>query len=95
MRNKIISLVLGLLLSSNSFASCEVHGWFNQLCSKTEDADPCNFNTIIWKAEFMCYRKYGVCEEKDNICAWQQNAELTGCIEAYQQRLVQMDTFWD
>ncbi len=90
-----LSFVLLIAIFSNLSATCVVNGFFDELCTTSEQADPCGFSTLIWKSEFHCYRKFGICETKEGICGWQQTPELMACIQNMQEKLVLMDTYTD
>lgn len=92
---KRLLFIATLAIACQLQAECVTSGLFDELCTKVEDADPCKFSTIFYKAEFQCYRKFGICEAQNDSCAWQQNQELTECINEYREKLVLMDTFGD
>jgi len=57
--------------------TCYVGGCSSQVCSETEGV----ITTCLWKPEYACYQKYGVCEaQADGNCGWTQTADLVACL---------------
>lgn len=91
---KSILLLLVCTLSSNKiFAACTITGCSGELCME-ETAN--NFSICLWKAEYECYQKYGICEANINgKCGWRQTEELQNCIKEAQKLVLRADPFPD
>lgn len=78
---------------ANCYAACEVNGCNGELCTKAGEHP---FSTCLWKAEYPCYRQYGVCEEDANgECNWKPTAELQACVKAALHAVEASDTSSD
>lgn len=74
----IITIALSIFCT-NSLAACVVNGCNGELCTS---ADENVFSTCLWKAEYMCYKDYGICEEDTKgECNWRQTNQLLTCIK--------------
>lgn len=88
----IITCIAFAMFACELHAECVPNGTFGQLCTPKNE---CVFSSIFWKAEYMCYKNYGICEDSKNGCAWQQSNTLTSCIEAMRAAVESTDTFSD
>lgn len=74
-------------------AACIINGCNGELCTK-ENENP--FSTCLWKAEYACYKQYGICAEDANgDCNWSQTPELVACLKAAENAVAASDTFSD
>ncbi len=93
MQAKLCGLIL-LLISFNSTAiKCEISGCNNELCIKPGDGA---ISICLWKAEYDCYPKYGICEaDKQGNCGWRQTAKLVECMRMREQEVEATDLYSD
>lgn len=55
---------------------CVIGGCSGEICAETSMASDC-----LWKDEYACYKKHGVCErDAAGKCGWKQTEELKACI---------------
>ncbi len=74
-----ILLLLLLTYTYSLHAACEVSGCNGELCT---EADEQVFSTCLWKATYMCYPQYGICEkDKNGVCGWRETPSLIKCIK--------------
>lgn len=94
--SKLKGGLLGVLLIAfgNVFAiDCVVCGCNNEICTKAQESQ---FSTCMWKAEYECYNKYGICESNaSGNCAWRQTDELVACLKLREQQVSAADAFSD
>jgi hypothetical protein len=92
MRNIKTILTLGLiaLISNNVLAAaCVITGCNNEICGKAGES---YFSTCMWKAEYACYNKFGICEaDKSGECGWRQSKELVECVNIQLKRVQRGD----
>lgn len=94
MLNKISTVLLILLLCGTALAqTCAIGGCNNEICSKAGEN---HFSTCMWKAEYECYNKFGICEANSvGECCWRQTPELVECIKLRQKQVADADAFSD
>ena len=57
--------------------TCYIGGCSSQVCSDVKGV----ITTCVWKPEYACYQKYGVCEvQASGDCGWTQTADLLACL---------------
>ena len=72
---------------------CVVCGCNNEICAKPCDTQ---FSTCLWKAEYECYQKFGICENNaKGDCEWRRTPELMQCLELRQKQVEAADAFSD
>lgn len=87
----IITLLCGF--SVHAATICEVNGCSGELCTVINESV---FSTCLWKAEYQCYKDYGVCEpDANDKCGWRQSEELLECIKQAQYLVMRGDLFSD
>lgn len=93
----IIKAFLGLFLFYSAALiadTCIVAGCNNELC--VADTDNTLFSTCLWKAEYNCYRKVGICEaDAQGKCGWRQTDELVACVKQAEYDVANADRFSD
>lgn len=56
---------------------CIISGCNNEVCGEESVSTAC-----VFKPEFECYQKFGVCaRQADTLCGWTMNEELKKCLE--------------
>lgn len=89
----IIIISLLSVFTVHAATMCEVNGCNGELCTLKDESV---FSTCLWKAEYQCYKEYGVCETDENgKCGWRQSEELLECISQAQQLVQRGDLFSD
>lgn len=93
-RAGLVLLILYFIACGNVFAaSCVISGCNNEICAKAGEN---HFSTCMWKAEYECYNKYGICEANTaGDCVWRQTPELVQCIKFRDQQVEAADAFSD
>lgn len=83
-------LILLALFANNLFAApCVISGCNNEICGKAGES---YFSTCMWKAEYACYNKFGICElNKSGECCWRQTKELVECVKIQLERVQRGD----
>jgi hypothetical protein len=83
-------LILLTIFSHNVFAvTCVRSGCYNEICSKVGET---YFSTWLWKAEYACYDKFGICEvDKCGEFGWRQTDALVECVNIQLKRVQRGD----
>lgn len=87
--------LIALLFFNTQFvnAACQITGCNGELCVRNGEG---GISTCLWKAEYACYKQYGICEADDNgQCAWRQTPELVACVKTMQDNVEKADPFSD
>lgn len=87
---EIAVFLLLTLCSHNVFAtSCIISGCNNEICGRAGES---YFSTCMWKAEYACYNKFGICEaDKSGECGWRQTSKLVECVKIQIDRVQKGD----
>jgi hypothetical protein len=85
-----IILLISLLFCNPVYAvKCVITGCNGELCTTPDDPA---FSTCLWKAEYECYKKYGVCAANSKgECGWRQTKQLIQCIKITEQEVESTD----
>lgn len=93
-KHALAIVLLTFYVSVSHAQTCVIQGCSGELClSQTEQ----NFlSTCIWKAEYGCYKDYGVCEPNaTGGCGWRQSNDLVTCIRQVEAAVQAADTISD
>lgn len=87
---KLSILLIFAWYSHGAFAgACVVTGCNNEICGNAGES---YFSTFLWKAEYACYAKFGICEkDKSGVCGWRQTNELVECVRIQLERVQRGD----
>lgn len=90
---RFVKSIIFAILSAQAIAACSATGCSGEVCGKLGDSI---FSVCIWKAEYICYKQYGICEVgKNGECQWRQTKQLLQCIKTYQDAVNAADPFSD
>lgn len=88
----IMRKILAILLLTYTYslhAACAINGCNDELCTEVDEQV---FSTCFWKAQYTCYRQYGICEaDKNGVCGWRQTPTLLQCIASAEAKVEASD----